>query len=135
MSQSVIYLLIALGLAACVVAVVYIRRHLMIIRQAKVQQEEQDQATRQRYEERRAYLIESIQVIAKAVGSDEKLSNTEACMRLTSLLESFAPQLLQQAEFSVIQEVYNRTQHIPIMAEWKALSKQAQWKYKKRWPG
>ncbi len=131
MSQDVIYLLIAFGIVVCGVSLFYIRKHHSTIQNSKAEQKLQDEKVRQRYEEKRAYLIESIQVISKAVGNDEKLTYTEACMRLTALLESFAPHMLQHADFSVIYEVYKRTEHIPIKEEWKKLSKQKQWTYKK----
>ncbi len=130
MSQFVIYALIFICVVVCVIAINYIRKHHSTIKQAKFDALEQEKNSKQRYEERRAYLIESIQVIAKAVGNDEKLTYTEACMRLTALLESLEPNLLQHADYSVIFEVYKRTEHSPIKGEWKKLSKQKQWKYK-----
>ncbi|WP_299182971.1 DUF2489 domain-containing protein [uncultured Neptuniibacter sp.] len=129
MSQQLIYLLIGLGVVVCIVAVVYIYRHYTVIKTAKTSQILQAEQSQERYQKNRAYLIESIQVIARAVGNDEKLTYTEACMRLTALIEALAPHLLQHADFSVIFEVYKRTEHIPIKEGWKKLSKQQRWKY------
>lgn len=131
MSQEVIYLLITAMLAVCFVSLLFIRKHHRVIRDAKVQETQQKAKVQKRYDEQRAYLIESIQVISRAVGNDEKLTYTEACMRLTALMESLAPHLLQHADFAVIYEVYKRTEHIPIKDEWKKLTKQKQWVYKK----
>ncbi|MGH1461020.1 MAG: DUF2489 domain-containing protein [Neptuniibacter sp.] len=131
MSQELIYLFIAISLAVCMVAVFYIWRHYNVIKDVRRQQKSQIEKAQKRYDEKRAYLIESIHVISRAVGSDEKLTHTEACIRLTALLESLAPHLLQHADFAVIYEVYKRTEHIPIKQEWKKLTKQKQWTYQK----
>ncbi|MFY0678889.1 MAG: DUF2489 domain-containing protein [Neptuniibacter sp.] len=131
MSQELIYFFIALCLVVIAVAIFYIQRHSKLIRDTRNAQKEQIEKAQKRYDEQRDYLIESIHVISRAVGKDEKLTYTEACMRLTALLESLAPNLLQHADFSVIYEVYKRTEHIPIKEGWKKLSKQKQWGYRK----
>lgn len=131
MSSELIYFLIVVFVFICCVAAFFIRKHYLVIKGAKEQGELQNQIAQKRYDEQRAYLIESIQVIARAVGNDEKLTYTEACMRLTVLLESLAPHLLQDPQFSAIYEVYRKTQHIPIKNDWKKLSKQKKWQYKK----
>jgi 16S rRNA C1402 (ribose-2'-O) methylase RsmI len=102
-----------------------------LIKDTRDEQKQQIEKAQKRYDEQRDYLIESIHVISRAVGNDDKLTYTEACMRLTALLESLAPQLLQHADFSVIYEVYKRTEHIPIKDDWKKLTRQKQWTYKK----
>ncbi len=131
MSQELIYFFIVVCLVISAIAIVYIRRHSKQIRDVRNEQKEQLEKAQKRYDEQRDYLIESIHVISRAVGNDEKLTYTEACMRLTALLESLAPHMLQHADFSVIYEVYKRTEHIPIKDDWKKLSKQKQWTYKK----
>ncbi|MGB0206263.1 MAG: DUF2489 domain-containing protein [Neptuniibacter sp.] len=131
MSQELIYLLILLCIVISAIALFYIRRHSKLIKDTRDEQKQQIEKAQKRYDEQRDYLIESIHVISRAVGNDDKLTYTEACMRLTALLESLAPQLLQHADFSVIYEVYKRTEHIPIKDDWKKLTRQKQWKYKK----
>ena len=131
MSQETIYILIVVMALVCVGLLMFIKKHYGVIRDAKVQEAEQQARVQKRYDEQRAYLIESIQVISRAVGNDEKLTYTEACMRLTALIEALAPHLLQHADFAVIYEVYKRTEHIPIKEDWKKLSRQKQWAYKK----
>lgn len=131
MSESLIYGLIAVSVIACLIAMYFIKLHYGRIKQVKAEHAEQAEKINKRYNERRAYLIESIQVISKAVGNDEKLTTTEACIRLSTLLESLAPQLLQHSDYAVIHEVYKRTEHIPIKEQWKALSKQAKWSFQK----
>jgi len=131
MTEQIVYILIALFLVICTVAGWYIKHHYQLLQQAKRKEQQEQKKAEQRYSEQRAYLIESIQVIAKAVGNDEKLSYTEACMRLNALLEALSPQLLLTPEVMVIREVYKQTEHIPIKEQWKALSKQQRWAFKK----
>lgn len=131
MSQTVLYLLIFVCIVISAVAVFYIIRHNNVIKDAKQQQKVQNELTEKRYRERREYLIESIHVISQAVGNDEKLTNAEACMRLTPLLEALAPHLLSHSDYAVIYDFYKRIEHIPIKDEWKKLSKQKRWGYLK----
>ncbi len=127
MSENVIYTLIAVSVIVAIVATVYIVKAVKFTREQQNSLKEEEQRVQKRYEEQRAYLVESVQVISAAVGNDEKLSITEACMRLNALLESLAPQLLSDPEFKVINDVYAKTSHIPIKGDWKALSKQERW--------
>ncbi len=131
LSQETLFVLSGIVVIICVVLALYIKRKYILLDSVKKQQQEEERKTKQRYEEQRSYLIESITVISKAYGNDDKLSCTEACMRLSTLLEALAPQLLESPEVSVIREVHKRTEHIPIKEEWKALSKQQKWKFSK----
>lgn len=129
MSESFLYLLIAVCLIISGVALFYIVRHRKIIKDAKEEQFAQQELTAKRYKEKRDYLIESIKVISQAVGNDEKLTNAEAALRLTPLLEALAPHLLAHADFSAVYEFYKRVEHVPIKDNWKKLSKQKRWEY------
>lgn len=129
MSAFIVYLLIAVFVLISCVSIFYIIRHQRIIAEAKKQELLQQEKTEQRYREKRAYLIESVKVISQAVENDEKLTNAEASLRLTPLLEALAPHLLDQADFSVIREFHKRVEHVPIKEDWKKLSKQERWKF------
>ncbi len=130
MSQSVVYMLIGFCLLVIVFCLVYLVRYFRQRNQEKKTAAEQLEKQARDLRERRAYLIESIQVIARAVGSDEKLTLTEASMRLSTLLESLSPELIKHSEVSVLREMHNLTQHIPIKEKWQQLSKQERWRYK-----
>lgn len=131
MSKEYIYFLTALLLCVCVVLLIYIQRKFKQMKAIKREEELQKKRVAERYKEQRAYLIESIGVIAKAYGSDERLSCTEACMRLSTLLSALSPTLLDKPELSVIREVHRKTEHIPVKDKWKALSKQERWGFSK----
>lgn len=129
MSTTLIYILIAIGLVAIVFLSVVIVRQLG---RARVQREEQtrrEAAAVAALEERHQYLQESIRLVAGAILHDEKMTLTEGCIRLKVLLENFRPQLLEQEAYAVINEVHDRTSHIPIKDEWQALPKKLKRSY------
>lgn len=131
MSDEILYALVVIVLAVCVWLSSYIYRQFSHLREAKNALIEQERAANERYQEQRDYLIESITVIAKAYGNDEKLTCTEACMRISTLLHTLSPELLQRPEVSAIRQFHLKTEHIPIKENWKALSKQERWKFTK----
>lgn len=131
MSQELLYFLSIVAFGICIYLVIYIKKKYSLIHNAKILHQEQDEKAQLRYEEQRSYLIESITIIAKAYGNDDKLTCTEACMRLSTLLQTLAPQLLEKPELSVIKDVHLKTEHIPIKEKWKALSKQEKWTFTK----
>jgi ubiquitin C-terminal hydrolase len=131
MNDEILYTLIVAVLVVCLLLARYIYRQMSHIKSVKDAQIEQERVANERYQEQRAYLIESITVIAKAYGNDEKLTCTEACMRLSTLLQSFSPELLDRPEVSVIRQFHMKTEHIPIKEDWKALSKQERWRFMK----
>ncbi|MDO6514463.1 MULTISPECIES: DUF2489 domain-containing protein [unclassified Neptuniibacter] len=131
MSEEYIYLLIILLSVICLFLIVFIRHKYQQIKAAQSAVKEQEEKVAERYEEQRAYLIESIKILARAYGNDERLTCTEACMRLCALLSSLSPPLLEKPELVVIREVHRKTEHIPIKDKWKALSKQERWGFSK----
>ncbi|MFW1678622.1 DUF2489 domain-containing protein [Pontibacter sp. JAM-7] len=130
MSESVVYSLIAICVLVIVLCVFYLLRYWRRYKQRVAYENQQQQKLKQELRERRAYLVESVQVIARAVGHDDKLTLTEACMRLSTLLESLSPELVKHPEVAVLREMHNRTSHIPIKEGWQKLSKQEQWRFK-----
>ena len=131
MSQQTLYLLIGLSVLLGGFSLLFIVRSLKKINQVKHERALKAQKIEENYRKRREYLIESIQVISRAVGTDEKLSYTEASIRLSTLLQMLSPDLLQRPELSALQQVHERTEHIPIKEEWKSLTKQERWKFQK----
>lgn len=130
MSQPVVYTLIGLCLVVIALCLSYLYRYWQQRKQKQKAEVERIEKQANDLRERRAYLIESVQVIARAVGHDEKLTLTEASIRLSTLLESLSPELVKKPEVSVLREMHNLTQHIPIKDKWQQLSKQERWRYK-----
>lgn len=129
MSTPLIYSLIVIGLLAIAVLSFVIHRQLASARARRQQQAEQEARALAYLEERHRYLQESIRLVAGAILHDDKMTLTEGCIRLKVLLENYRPQLLQQEAYAVITEVHDKTRHIPIKEEWKALPKRLRRSY------
>jgi hypothetical protein len=131
MNNTLIYGLIAAGLVAITVLAAIIFRQLQQEKSRKTQQAAQETEWLKQFEARQEYLSESIRLVAHAILHDEKMTATEGCIRLKVLLENFRPQLLQEETFQVITEVHDKTSHIPIKDEWKALPKKLKLEYQR----
>ncbi len=120
MSETVVYGLIVVGLAVSAAALWFIVR---LLRQQKAQKDENQRRLEEvavKAQEHRAYLVESLQVIAQTLMNDE-MSVVEGSIRCRMLLDNLDPQLRQHEDFAVFSEVYEKTRHIPRLKEWKAL--------------
>ncbi|MBP0048609.1 DUF2489 domain-containing protein [Marinobacterium sp. AK62] len=131
MSTPLIYSLIVAGLVAIAILSLIIYRQLHRARAERTEQARREAAAIEALEERHQYLQESIRLVAGAILHDDKMSMTEGCIRLKVLLENFRPQLLEQEAYAVITEVHDKTSHIPIKEEWKALPRKLQRSYEK----
>lgn len=123
MNHTLIYSLIAAGLIVIALLLTVIFRQLRQEKARKRKQETDEARLLQQLEERQAYLSESIRLVAGAILHDDKMSATEGCIRLKVLLENYRPQLLQEDSLGVIVQMHDKTSHIPIKDEWKALPK------------
>lgn len=75
--------------------------------------------------ERRERINKSIQILAQALYQDE-LTLTEACIRISHLLDQLEVGEPVKTEFSAFYQLRQRTEHIPILADWKKLSAKEQ---------
>lgn len=73
-------------------------------------------------EERRQSINNSIQIIAKAVGSED-VTLTEASIRIAHLLDSLGVSDTVREEFSAFFQLRDATSHIPILDDWRKLDK------------
>lgn len=135
MSTNLINALIGVGIIVCIGLIVVIVRQLKTRREHLKAQKAQADRLAEGARQHRRYLIDSIQLIAGAVLNDEKMTITEGCIRLKVLLDNLAPHLLKNPEFSVIETVYGKTEHIPFLEQWKALPDEAQEKYSREMAG
>lgn len=131
MSASLTYTLIGVGLVAVVLLSFLIRRQLKAASALREQQEQQALELEQKAQEQRRYLIDSIRIIASAVLHDEKMTMTEGCIRIKVMLDNLAPHLHQHERFAVIERIYQATEHIPFLEDWKALSRDEKRDYQK----
>lgn len=107
-------LLLIIGLS--VYALVLKRR----VKQLEQVRSEQAEHLAQESRAQRDRTNKSIQIIASSV-PEEKMSLTEAAMRLSVLLQSLDISVAEQEEFSAIFKLADATAHIPILEEWKKL--------------
>ncbi|MFT5722459.1 MAG: hypothetical protein ACI9W6_002788 [Motiliproteus sp.] len=113
-------LLIGVGLTIIAALVWLISRQLHAQRQARGAREQVLDEMRVKAQQQRDYLIESVRVISSAV-ADGQCELTEGCIRLKKLLDHLAPHLHQHESFSIFNQIYEATQHMPILDEWKKL--------------
>lgn len=90
-------------------------------RKQQLAQEELDKQINQKRQEDNS----SIQILAEGLKQDQ-LSLTEASIRIRGLLEILAVDDSIRQEFSAFYQLADATAHIPILAEWKKLSRKQQ---------
>lgn len=131
MSNALTYTLIAVGLVIIIALLLLIQRQIKQARKGAAALELKRQQHAEEAQKQRNYLIESARLIANAILTDDKITLTEGCIRLKVMLDNLNPQLHQHSEYSVFEEVYNRTAHIPILGDWRALERKHQRAFEK----
>lgn len=82
----------------------------------------------QAIKEQRASINRSIQILAQASQSED-LTLTEACIRISVLLDSLGVDDGVREEFSAFYQLRSLTEHIPILDGWKKLSRKEQMQF------
>jgi hypothetical protein len=82
----------------------------------------------QAIKEQRANINRSIQILAQASQSED-LTLTEACIRISVLLDSLGVDDEVREEFSAFYQLRSLTEHIPILDGWKKLSRKEQMQF------
>jgi hypothetical protein len=72
---------------------------------------------------RRQQINQSIQIIARSLGQDERLTHTEASIRISGLLDSLSTPPAIQEEFAAFYQLTQATAHIPYLEQWQQLDK------------
>jgi hypothetical protein len=108
MTPELTWLLIAAGVIAIGVLLLFIRQQLTRLRQAK----EVKNALKTKSEATRAHIISSIRVLARSIIAGQ-VEYSEACIRIKVLLDSLAPELHQHPDYAVFNRIYNATTHMP----------------------
>ncbi|MFI2809821.1 MULTISPECIES: DUF2489 domain-containing protein [Microbulbifer] len=114
--------LIIFALAA--VAGYYVRRLQLATRKQKQQLAELEQAA----EEQRQRVNDSIQIIARTL-LDEGVGMTEAAIRIRVLLDALQVEQAVKDEFVAFYTIADKTDHIPILQEWKKLSPKERFRF------
>lgn len=118
-------IVIVIGLSAYAV-------HLLLqVRRQQQKQTKADAELKALAAEKRDKANKSIQILAHSLKEDERLTYTEACMRIRHLLDSLGIDEATQKEFSAVYQLADATAHIPILQDWKKLSRKQQHAYDK----
>jgi hypothetical protein len=126
--MTVTYLLISALAVVCVGLAIYI---VYLLRQNKLRKQKNtdvSEAYAASALKQRTYLIDSIRIISRGI-LEEQCPLAEGCIRIKVLLDNLSPQLHQQDKLTVIELVYAKTEHIPMLDEWKSLSSEDKCKY------
>ncbi|WKD51438.1 DUF2489 domain-containing protein [Microbulbifer spongiae] len=95
---------------------------------AQKQQAEQLSALAQAAAGQRQRANESIQIIARAL-LDKGIGLTEASIRIRGLLDALQVDQAVRDEFVAFYTLAEKTAHIPILQEWKQLSRKQQFQF------
>lgn len=131
MNENLLYTLIGVGLLVILVLALYIFKLLKAEQQRKRELQAREQRLADEAQKQRDYLLESIRVISSALLNDDKITLTEGCIRLKVMIDNLDPTLHQDSAFDVFDEVYNRTRHIPILADWRDLERKEKRKFER----
>ncbi len=111
MTELTQWLLILGGLLVSVVLVWFIARQVGLLRQAQ-----SDQAARdQRWSRQHEHLVESVRVLARCM-LDDQMELSEGCIRVKVLLDTLAPELIQEPRFQIFAQMYESMAHMPTHA-------------------
>ena len=102
--------------------------YLWLLYQQKQKLKLAEQETRAELARKRKYINDSIQILARGT-LQSQLTLTEASIRISTLLDSLpvAPEV--QKEYIAFYQLAEKTAHIPIMEDWKALSKKEKFNF------
>ena len=112
------------GIIIGVLLVIAIRLQAQVRAMEKRMAKEQADRDKQQTELRQK-TNNSIRILARGLVSDQ-LTLTEGCIRISALLDSLGVSDEQKQDYRAIFQLANETAHIPILAQWKKLSKQEQ---------
>jgi hypothetical protein len=130
--MTIIHFFIIAGLIIiATLSVIAFRLVLKVNRQTKIRREQlmqQEMANQESQRTHREWLNKSIQILAQGLDNNE-LSLTEACIRISGLLDILGVDEKIKTEFSAFYQLKEKTQHIPYLDVWKALSPAEQNKF------
>jgi len=116
-------LIVLMVLAVLLVAVlsIWAWRLLQQVKRQEAEQKRQVQALEDDARAQRDRVNKSIQIIANTIVAGDKMSLTEAAMRLGVLLESLGIDDVSREQLAPLFKLAEATAHIPILEEWKKL--------------
>jgi len=122
-------LLVGLVIIAVLAAyAIYLQRK---VRAKAAEEKEQEEALEKENIDQRRRINQSIQIIAQGALEDQ-LSLTEASIRIKVLLDSLGLESHITKQYDAFYVLALATDHIPILAQWKALSNKQQRVFEKQ---
>ena len=115
---------IAIGVALTIVAALgsyawHLHRRLKAVEAARNERKEEEHAARQR---QLASTWQSVQILARAM-LNEDVTVTEASIRIAYLLHQIDENAPTDDDYKVFFQLREATAHIPILEDWRALSR------------
>ncbi|QKX18384.1 DUF2489 domain-containing protein [Microbulbifer sp. YPW1] len=129
MTEVPVWILVIAGLIIFVLSAVA-TYYCLELRKARKRQAEQLEELAVAAEEQRGRVNTSIQIIAKTL-LDEGVGLTEASLRIRVLLDSLQVESSVKEEFVAFYQVADKTSHIPILEDWKKLSRKEKFAFEK----
>ncbi len=124
-----IYFAIVSGCLVIVGLTIYILSSLKADRLKKEQQQKIIEEHLKEHNSRQEYVTSSINIITKALGT-EQIEVVEASIRLKMLTDQLRPNLVENS-LPNIEQVFEKTRHIPKLKDWKSLEKKQRKLYSK----
>ena len=100
------------------------------LRAQNIEREKQERILSEEVAERREHYRESIRVICSAI-VEEQVSLTEGAIRISMLISQLELNEQEKGDFQVFFQLTEATSHIPILEDWKSLSKKEKLSYDK----
>ena len=129
MTEVPVWILVIAGLIIFVLSAVA-TYYCLELRNARKRQQQQLEEIEAAAEAQRERVNTSIQIIAKTL-LDEGVGVTEASLRIRVLLDSLQVAPTVKEEFVAFYKVADQTSHIPILEDWKKLSRKEQFAFEK----
>ena len=122
-----LYAVFAIVIAALTVVAAY---YLWRVRELSTKQKKQHEDYLAALNKQRQLANESLQLLAKAYLA-EQVELPEAALRISRLLDQIDLDPKRRETFRVFDEVTQRIAHIPILQEWRKLSKESREQHRK----
>ncbi|AQQ67775.1 hypothetical protein Mag101_09075 [Microbulbifer agarilyticus] len=129
MTEVPVWILVIAGLIILVLSAVA-TYYVLELRAARKRQAQQLAELEAAAEAQRERVNNSIQIIAKTL-LEEGVGLTEASIRIRVLLDSLQVEASVKEEFVAFYQIADKTNHIPILAEWKKLPPKERFAFEK----
>lgn len=128
MSQFAVFFMIALGMVIIVLLLVFIYKKYTALKRIRMEQQRQAERLRKAQTEKNVYVQDSLKIISQALMTGQ-VGVIEGAIRVKVLIDHHDPDLHNNNAYSVFSDIFDATEHIPILKAWKELDKRSKRKY------